>query len=73
MMSTKTLSPNLKPIIVYKESGYFGDSDLLTQMLKLEDENGRDMTAYSDTDCTIFVMSMSEIVKIKQDFRDEFK
>lgn len=65
--------PSLKAIIQYTEGGYFGDSDIFAQVQGIRPKHaGRDSSAIGDQDCSIFVLSVKEVRKIKDNFADIF-
>lgn len=55
----------IRAIIKYTEGGYFGDSDTLNYLTGTTRERGRDASCVTENDCTIFVMGLKEIQKIR--------
>ena len=57
----------MKAIVEYIEGGYFGDNDMFSHINKLE-RCGRDTTAISSANSTVFVMSAAIVERIKFSF-----
>lgn len=58
---------NLKVIVQYVKGSYFGDSDIFAERYGLSN-TGRDTTAISHSNTTLFVMNITVLDKIKADF-----
>ena len=65
--------PSYKAIIKYLEGGYFGDSDIFAKFCNITSEKtGRDARAVGNQDCSIFVMQIKEVNKIRDLFNDVY-
>jgi len=64
------LRAGFRALISYHEGGYFGDSDILTLLSGLSSNRSYETTAIGDMECTLFIMSLREIKKIRDQFGD---
>lgn len=67
------LKAGLRAIISYHEGGYFGDSDVLTLLSGLSNNRSYETTAIGEMECTLFIMSIREIRKIRDQFADIYE
>ena len=63
---------NLRVIVHYVEGSYFGDSDVFADKYNLS-TTGRDTTAISHQNTTLFAMNLSTLDKIKSDFYEVYR
>ena len=69
------LKPSMKAIIQYVSGSYFGDSDLFRSLSgEFGKPKGRNLTAIGDDlESIIFVMKRPIVLKIKDNFDEEFQ
>ena len=72
-MDEDLISHNLKSIIQYSEGGYFGDSDIFAQSEGISTYLGRDSSAICQQDLSLFVLNKKELVKMKENFQEQFE
>ena len=57
----------IKPVIQYTNNSYFGDADIFAK------NSGRDLTAITSDDSTIFIMGLDTLSKIKVHFDEIYE
>lgn len=66
------VNPNFAAVIQYVEGSYFGDADYFAFATNL-DKRGRDTSAQAQGECSVFIMNKAEVLKIKQNFINEYR